>query len=112
MAINKEQVRNILSKYVIVLDVEQQGSKQLFIVKVANQDMDIKLLVSYLTVIGYCIPPYSWIVTDKKYSVTTSKQLSTSGLGNKHSIEHDKFVKLIALHLNLTLGQADYLASK
>lgn len=112
MAINKEQVRNELTKYVTVLDVEQQGSKQLFIAKVAKQGMDIKLLVSYLTVIGYCIPPHSWIVTDKKYSVTTSRQLSIRSLGNRCTIEHDEFVKQLALHLNLTLGQAEYLVSK
>jgi hypothetical protein len=52
-------------------EVEQVGSKQLFIVTYPTY----RLLISYYTIIGYR-SEVTWLLTTKKYSRTTSKQLS------------------------------------
>ena len=52
--------------------VEQVGSKQLFIVKLEGYS----LLVSYTTIIGINLRGGVWQLTKEKYSVTTSKQTS------------------------------------
>lgn len=50
-------------------DVEQVGSKQLFIVTTDTQT----LLVSYYTIIGIYVGA-RWLLTTEKFSSTTSKQ--------------------------------------
>jgi hypothetical protein len=52
-------------------EVEQVGSKQLFVVTYPTY----KLLVSYRTVVGYRSEG-TWLLTKAKYSTTTSKQLT------------------------------------
>jgi hypothetical protein len=48
-----------------------QGNKQLFIVDALNY----RILVSYQTIVGIYLN-YTWYITNKKYSVTTERQLN------------------------------------
>jgi hypothetical protein len=52
-------------------EVEQVGSKQLFVVTYP----DYRLLVSYYTIVGFRSQG-AWLLTTAKYSKTTSKQLT------------------------------------
>jgi hypothetical protein len=52
-------------------EVSQVGHKQLFVALFPAY----QLLISYLTIVGYCFEG-TWLLTTKKYSHTTSKQLS------------------------------------
>src|SRR5574343_1910735 len=76
--------------------VEQIDHKQLFIVELGTY----RLLVSYYTIVGYKILGEEYFtVTDKKYSQTTSKQIS--GINHKKQ-NHIEFVQqleiILALH--------------
>jgi hypothetical protein len=66
MAITKQAIKALFGG-----EVEQVGSKQLFVVTYPTY----KLLVSYRTVVGYRSQG-SWLLTTAKYSTTTSKQLT------------------------------------
>ena len=69
MTVTKE---NVASQFCIGLDkVQQLGSKQLFIAETP----DLIVLVSYRTIVGV-LKNEVWYLTDKKCSVTTSKQMS------------------------------------
>src|SRR5574343_630655 len=79
--------------------VTQVGYKQLFIVSMRNY----QLLVSYYTIVGYKQSnKRHFIVTDKKYSVTTNRQLT--GINHKKQ-NHIEFVQqleiILALHEKL-----------
>lgn len=73
--------KDIANQFGVTMDmVEQVGSKQLFIVKVQNsvdkwsyRSINDTILVSYHTIIGVQRDGL-WYITDKRYSVTTSKQ--------------------------------------
>jgi len=66
-----------------ITDVEQIGSKQLFIINnflpSASKPVEI-ILVSYYTIVGKLVAG-TWHLTTQKYSVTTSKQLSQFARG-------------------------------
>lgn len=51
-------------------NIEQIGSKQMFIVSFDNY----RLLYSYYTIVG--VQTITWFLTTKRYSVTTRKQLT------------------------------------
>jgi hypothetical protein len=71
--------------------VEQVGSKQLFIVCYPSY----RLLVSYLTVVGFRANG-CWLLTTAKYSRTTSKQLNQFAGGKTVSwIEQEHLEELI-----------------
>lgn len=57
---------------------EQQGSKQLFVCSgYTGADTANKILVSYLTIVGYYDAVLcTWILTKQRYSVTTTKQIN------------------------------------
>lgn len=109
MKVTKQQVMNELARYVDVSSVEQIGSKQLFVVHIKNSP--VTLLVSYYTIIGFSVFN-DYCVTNRRYSVTTSKQLSYIRK-NTRTIElaHNGFVVKLAHVLNITPGQASHLTS-
>jgi hypothetical protein len=74
--------------------VEQIGSQQLFKV-----DCTVSLLVSYRTIVGiYHTADSEWKLTSKKYSVTTTRQLSQ--FCNSHNavrVTEEEFNELLAI---------------
>lgn len=112
MKVTEQQVMNELTRYVDVSNVEQVDNKQLFVAKV--KDSSVRLLVSYYTVIGFSVPNMfnGYHVTDRRYSVTTSRQLSAVRKETR-TIEtaHSDFVTKLANALNITPGQASHLTS-
>jgi hypothetical protein len=60
-------------------EVEQVGSKQLFVVSFPTY----KLLVSYLTIVGYH-RDQSWLLTKDKYSQTTTRHINYFRYGRIH----------------------------
>ena len=66
MAITKQAIKALFGG-----EVQQEGSKQLFVVTYPTY----KLLVSYRTIVGYRSEG-TWLLTKAKYSTTTSKQLT------------------------------------
>jgi hypothetical protein len=110
MNVTKQQVNNELSRYIEVENVDQVDNKQLFVVKVA--DSEIELLVSYYTVIGLR-DMYGWCYTNRNYSVTTAKQLSKfRGMNGGHALSEMGFQCLINEALGLTHSQAEYLTDR
>jgi hypothetical protein len=110
MNVTKQQVNNELSHYIEVESVDQVDNKQLFVVKVA--DSEIELLVSYYTVIGLR-DMYGWYYTERKYSVTTAKQLSKFKQINVGTIiPHKDLIDLLVEVLGLTHSQAEYLTDR
>lgn len=83
MNITKKDVANQFG--LPVAAIEQIGSKQLFIVDAANFEdcfdsgtkkyYNVRLLVSYRTIVGIC-KFGEWQITSEKFSPTTSKQLT------------------------------------
>lgn len=77
--------------------IKQIGSKQLFVVNVSNGDIGYKhILVSYRTIIGYNDNEF-WYITTKKYSQTTSKQITTFSRNRWDRIKRVENEELIAL---------------
>lgn len=73
--------------------IERVGSKQLFIIVKDSK----QFLISYHTIVGV----YSggcWLLTLKKYSVTTSKQLSQFPYANRR-ISNEELIALLPDHL-------------
>jgi len=66
-------------------DVEQVKSMQLFIV-------NNNILVSYRTIIGILDNNDCWHITNKKYSSSTSKQITIFKRSNYHVIVDDEVV--------------------
>ena len=86
MAITKQAIKALFGG-----EVEQEGSKQLFVVTYPTY----KLLVSYRTVVGYRSQG-SWLLTTAKYSTTTSKQLTQFSHGKTIGwIEQEHLEELI-----------------
>jgi hypothetical protein len=89
--------------------IEQVGSQQLFKVDCSSYPnsfdsysgkyYSVSLLVSYRTIVGIYSPAYSeWKVTSKKYSVTTTRQLSQ--FCNSHNavrVTEEEFNELLAI---------------
>lgn len=74
--------------------VQQVDHKQMAIVE---DDKGNNLLFSYYTIVGYG-RGHVWYLTDKKYSTTTSKQLSKfRQLYTTYTIGHDDFMTNLAL---------------
>jgi hypothetical protein len=72
-------------------EVSQEGCKQLFVVTFPTY----KLLVSYLTIVGYRSQG-NWLLTKAKYSTTTSKQLTQFSYGKTIDwIEQEHLEELI-----------------
>lgn len=71
-------------------EVEQVGSKQLFIVTLQN---NVTVLISYYTIVGFYSPAADvWYVTDRKYSQTTSCQLTAFARNKRvHKLPEDDF---------------------
>jgi hypothetical protein len=70
--------------------VEQVGAKQMAIIR---DSRDINILFSYYTPVG-CKPNDVWYITNRRYSVTTSKQISL--FSRDHNVEivpHDQFIE-------------------
>jgi hypothetical protein len=65
-------------------NVIQQGSKQLFVVITP----ELKVLVSYNTVVGKYISPM-WHLTTKKYSATTSAHIRFFAKYNANQVVYD-----------------------
>jgi hypothetical protein len=66
MAITKQAIKALFGG-----EVEQEGSKQLFVVTFPTY----QLLVSYRTIVGYRSEG-TWLLTKAKYSITTARQLT------------------------------------
>ena len=66
MSVTKKDIKALFGG-----EVQQEGSKQLFVVTFPTY----QLLVSYLTIVGYRSQG-NWLLTKAKYSTTTSKQLT------------------------------------
>lgn len=73
--VNKTNIVNYFN--VDKTDVKQVGSKQLFIVDAyaPKNRINARVLVSYYTIIGI-FDGMKWRITTKKYSPTTSKQIT------------------------------------
>lgn len=70
--------QNIANEFGIdINNVTQIDSKHLFIVELSNGKT---ALVSYYTIVGYYVFG-TWYITSKKYSATTSRQLSKFASG-------------------------------
>jgi hypothetical protein len=87
MAITKQTIKALFGG-----EVEQEGSKQLFVVTYPTY----QLLVSYRTIVGYRSEG-SWLLTTAKYSRTTSKQLNQFSYGEKTIgwIEQEHLIELV-----------------
>jgi len=79
MTITRKQVADKFN--VNITDVEQVKSQQLFIII----KPDSMLLVSYLTIVGKYINGV-WYLTKQKYSVSTSRQMST--FARTHNVKY------------------------
>ena len=74
MKVTKESISVIFG--VPLSAIKQIGSKQLFVVNVSNGEIGYRhILVSYRTIIGYNDSEF-WYITTRKYSVTTSRQIT------------------------------------
>ena len=103
MATNTQQVTITINSYVPanVVDVKQCGSKQLFVVTLAN---DVKLLVSYLTVIGFRTTD-TWVINARNYSTTTSKQTAWFRNNTKFYTDtrpNDEFIASLSEQLSMS----------
>lgn len=82
--------------------IEQVGAKQLFIVNISNGDIGYRhILVSYRTIIGYNDNEF-WYITTKKYSRTTSSQItsfSSSRWGRIKRVDNDTLVSMLPASL-------------
>ena len=68
--------------------VTQIGSKQLFIAQLQN---NVTVLISYYTIVGFERSGI-WYVTDRKYSVTTSRQITQFSRNNRvHKLTENDF---------------------
>lgn len=68
--------------------IEQIGAKQLFIIDISNGDIGYrKILVSYRTIIGFHDSEF-WHITTKKYSQTTSCQITAFSRGRQDKIKY------------------------
>jgi hypothetical protein len=86
MAITKQDIKALFGG-----EVQQEGSKQLFVVTYPNY----QLLISYRTMVGYRSEG-SWLLTKAKYSTTTSKQLTQFSHGKTIGwIEQEHLEELI-----------------
>lgn len=96
MKVTKESISAIFG--VPLSAIEQVGSKQLFIVNISSGDIGYRhILVSYRTIIGYNDNEF-WYITTKKYSRTTSSQItafSRNRSGRIKYIENEELVNLL-----------------
>lgn len=77
--------------------IKQVGAKQLFIINVSNGDIGYRhILVSYRTIIGFHDSEF-WYITTKKYSQTTSCQITAFSRGRWDRIKRVENEELIAL---------------
>ena len=102
--------KDIANQFGLPLDaIEQIGSKQLFIVDCSSYPnsfdsysrkyYSVSLLVSYKTIVGiYHTADSGWKLTSKKYSVTTTRQLSDfSKTYNTCRVTEDEFNELLTV---------------
>ena len=82
--------------------IEQIGAKQLFIVNISNGEIGYrKILVSYRTIIGFFDSEF-WHITTKKYSRTTSSQItafSRGRWGRIKRVDNDTLVSMLPASL-------------
>lgn len=94
--------------------ISRCGSGQCGVVTLPN---GVRLYVSYSTVIGVDAPNGTATFTDKKYSVTTSKQRNTklmraAGHSRSALVSHDFFVGVVrGMNLDLTIDNNDNVRS-
>ena len=71
-------------------NVTQIGSKQLFTAQLRH---DVTVLISYYTIVGFYSPAADvWYVTDRKYSQTTSCQLTAFARNKRvHKLTENDF---------------------
>jgi len=107
MIVTKQQVKNMMSRYIEVRSVDRVGNKQLFVVNTE----DNCLLVSYFTVIG--VYDCGWKYTDMKHSVTTAHQLAKfSRMNGGLVIPHKDFADLVIEKFGLSPSDAEYLTDR
>ena len=95
MKVTKESISVIFG--VPLSAIKQIGSKQLFVVNVSNGEIGYRhILVSYRTIIGYNDSEF-WYLTTKKYSRTTSRQISAFSRNRWDRIKRVENEELVAL---------------
>lgn len=96
MSVTKKDISAIFG--VPLSAIKQIGAKQLFIVNISSGDIGYRnILVSYRTIIGYHDSEF-WYITTKKYSQTTSCQItafSRSRWGRIKRVGNDELVNLL-----------------
>lgn len=85
---SKITLKNIRERFPNYTSYEQQGGKQLFVCSgytgadTANNHNHNKILVSYLTIVGYYDAVLcTWVLTKQRYSVTTTRQINCFAKG-------------------------------
>jgi hypothetical protein len=94
-------LKDIKTIYPNALAIKQHGRKQLF--TVLRPGLLPSLLISYRTVVGV-LPnnAYCWFITEKKYSPTTSKQITWfMREHNSQLVPIDLFTKELTNHKEL-----------
>lgn len=77
--------------------IEQIGAKQLFVVNISNGDIGYRhILVSYRTIIGFHDSEF-WYITTRKYSRTTSSQITAFSRNRWDRIKYIPNEELVAL---------------
>ena len=92
MPVTKKDIANIFN--VPTTDITQIGSKQMF--KVLSVKDKCLFLVSYRTIIGI-YHDNIWKITTKKYSITTTQQITAFSRGKWGRISRISNEELIAL---------------
>ena len=98
MSVTKKNISSIFG--VPLSAVKQVGAKQLFIIYIPDGGYRL-ILVSYKTIIGYHDSD-GWYITTKKYSHTTSRQItafSRGRLGKIKRIDNDTLVSMLPVSL-------------
>lgn len=90
--------RNISAIFGVPLSaIKQIGSKQLFVVNISSGDIGYRhILVSYRTIIGYNDNEF-WYITTRKYSQTTSRQITAFSRNRWDRIKRVENEELVAL---------------
>lgn len=95
MKVTKKDISNIFG--VSPAAIEQIGAKQLFIVDISNGEIGYRhILVSYRTIIGFHDSEF-WYITTKKYSRTTSSQITAFSRNRWDRIKYVENEELVNL---------------
>ena len=95
MNVTKKDISTIFG--VPLSAIEQVGRKQLFVVNISSGDIGYRhILISYRTIIGFHDSEF-WYITTRKYSRTTSCQITEFSRNRRDRIKYISNEELIAL---------------